>query len=265
MRLKNKIIINRRYSDVNPEVCGKEHCLPLHSYGPAVRSYWLLHFVVSGKGIFKTRRGEYELGKNEMFIIRPNDVTSYCADENDPWAYMWIGFSTQLALPQILSSNDVIYAPYLADIFNECVDMKDISEGCRGYEAYLCSKIWELRARLEEGENSSGETVEGYIRSALNIMDSEYLRGITVEEVAERLHLNRSYFTKLFSKVMMVPPRDYLAALRMNKAAELMCDGGFSVSIAAASVGYPDVFSFSRAFKNYYGLSPTDYVKTKRH
>jgi len=63
---------------------------------------------------------------------------------------------------------------------------------------------------------------------------------------------------------MRTSPREYLATLRMNKAAELLC-GGFGVTVVAASVGYPDVFSFSRAFKNYYGLPPTEYVKTKRH
>jgi AraC-like DNA-binding protein len=62
---------------------------------------------------------------------------------------------------------------------------------------------------------------------------------------------------------MRTSPREYLTSLRMNKAAELLCDG-FGVTVTAASVGYPDVFSFSRAFKNYYGLPPTEYVKTKR-
>ena len=63
---------------------------------------------------------------------------------------------------------------------------------------------------------------------------------------------------------MRTSPREYLAALRMNKAAELLCEG-FGVSVVAASVGYPDVFSFSRAFKNYYKIPPTQYVKTKRN
>lgn len=260
----NKIVINRHYNDINPEVCGEQACKPSYSYGPAVRSYWLLHFVVSGKGMFKTRNGEYSLKKGDVFIIRPNEVTYYCADEEDPWTYMWIGFSGQLPPPKAIASNDVIYAPYLYDIFRAAIDMSDMSQDSRGYEARLCAKIWEIRAVFEDQETSSGEVVEEYIRSALNIMDGEYLRGITVEEVADRLHLNRSYFTKLFGKVMRTSPREYLASLRMNKAAELLCEG-FGVSVVAASVGYPDVFSFSRAFKNHYGLPPTEYVKTKRH
>ena len=51
--------------------------------------------------------------------------------------------------------------------------------------------------------------------------------------------------------------------INVKTKAELLCEG-FAVTVTAASVGYPDVFSFSRAFKNHYGLPPTEYVKTKR-
>lgn len=261
----NKIIINQHYSDINPEVCGKEECEAGHSYGPAVRSYYLLHFVVSGKGRFKTFGGEYALQKNDMFIIRPYDVTSYEADRGDPWTYIWIGFSSKLHLPSALGTKDVIYAPFLLDVFEKCVNAEDISQNGRGYEAFLCSKIWELISKLNEREGRSGEIGEGYIRSALNVMESEYSQGITAQEIAERLHLNRSYFSELFKNVMGRSPGNYLLSLRMEKAAELLCNMGLGVSVTANSVGYSDVFTFSRAFKNYYGLSPTDYVGTKRH
>lgn len=260
----SKIIINKHYKEINPTVCGREECTSGHFYGPAVRSYWLLHFVVSGKGVLKTSRGEYALGKNDVFVIHPYEVTYYEADKSEPWEYIWIGFSSSLPLPARLSEHDVFYAPFLSDIFHEAVNAEDVSAGGRGFEAFLCSKIWELISRLEVSEEHPSPLADGYVRAALNIMATEYHSGISVEEIADRLHLNRSYFSSLFKKVMNRSPREYLIDLRMKKAAEWLCERGFGVSVTAASVGYPDVFAFSRAFKNYYGVSPTEYTKMRR-
>ena len=261
---KSKIIINKQYIEINPTVCGREKCEAEHFYGPAVRNYWLLHFVVSGKGMFRTSRGEYSLGKNDVFIIRPYEITYYEADKAEPWEYLWIGFSSSLPLPARLSENDAFYAPFLSEIFHSAVNAEDISAGVRGFEAFLCSKIWELISRLEMSEEHPSPLADGYVRTAVNIMENEYHSGVTVEDIADRLHLNRSHFSITFKKVTGMSPREFLMSLRMKKAAVWLRDERLSVSVTAASVGYPDVFSFSRAFKNYYGVSPSEYINTKR-
>ena len=262
--LKSKIIINKDYKEINPTVCGCEECEAGHFYGPAVRSYWLLHFVVSGKGVFKTLRGEYTLEKNDVFVIRPYEVTYYEADSENPWEYYWIGFSSSIALPAKLTESDTLYAPFLAELFRDMINAEDVSAGGRGFESFLCAKIWEIISRLEMLEDHHSPLADGYVRTAVNIMKNEYQSGVSVEDIAHRLHLNRSHFSTTFKRVMGRSPREYLISLRMKKAAEWLRGGGISVSVTAASVGYPDVFTFSRAFKNYYGVSPTEYVKTKR-
>ena len=260
----SKVIMNKHYKEINPTVCGRENCARGHFYGPAVRGYWLLHFVVSGKGMFRTSRGEYSLGKNDIFIIRPHEITYYEADSDEPWEYVWIGFESSLDLPSRLTENDVLYAPFLAEIFRGAVSARDVSEGGKGFEAFLCSKIWEIVSRFEETEAHLSPVAGDYVRAAVNMMENEYHSGITVEDIAERLHLNRSHFSTTFKRVTGRSPREYLMSLRMKKAAELLCIKGLGVTVTAASVGYPDVFSFSRAFKNRYGVSPSEYIKAKR-
>ena len=75
------------------EVCdaGFEECEPGHAYGPAVRNYYLIHFVKSGKGVFSVGGNDYALEKNSAFLIRPGVVSYYRADSDDPWHYAWLG------------------------------------------------------------------------------------------------------------------------------------------------------------------------------
>ena len=90
--MKDTLLDNLHMADINPRICGVEACAPGHSFGPAVREYFLLHYVVRGKGIFRRGKREYTLQAGEIFVIRPGEVTYYEADMRDPWEYMWAGF-----------------------------------------------------------------------------------------------------------------------------------------------------------------------------
>lgn len=73
--------------------CGLQSCAPNHSWGPGVRDHFLIHFVLSGKGKYVCEGKEYDLKAGDMFLIKPSQVVSYIADENDPWEYYWVGFN----------------------------------------------------------------------------------------------------------------------------------------------------------------------------
>ena len=77
---KTLLIEDRGFLDFSPCDAGREDCAPSHKFGPHIRNYYLIHFVISGKGTFSTDRGEYALGKGEAFIIKPGEVTVYQAD-----------------------------------------------------------------------------------------------------------------------------------------------------------------------------------------
>ncbi len=262
INIEYKTLFSRGYSDVNPVLFGSEHCEKAHHYGPAVREYWLLHFVVSGKGKFKTSRGEYELSKNDMFIIKPYEITYYEADFDDPWEYIWIGFTANVRIPTNLDKNDTIYAPYLAKVFFEAREAAEKNSRSVGYEDYLCSKIWEVFSLLRHDNPSAVYTVENYIKEAINIMEAEYHRGITITEIADMLHLNRSYLSTVFKNAMKQSAKEYLTNLRMKRSAKMLKSGQYTVSVVAASVGFSDVSCFSRSFKTFFGVSPIDYINT---
>ena len=133
--LRARLITNQRIKPINPVLCGSEECDPQQEFGPCARHCWLWHFVVSGKGVFETPRGKYALGPGDMFIIRPYEITYYTADSTDPWSYMWIGFTSDIPLPTVLTSSDTLHAPFLSSLFKDAVEVENI---------HLPERFWEV-------------------------------------------------------------------------------------------------------------------------
>ena len=244
------LVANQNYRGFNPIFVGAQKCPPSHSFCPAIRNHHLIHYVVSGTGIFRTAEQEYALHAGEMFIIHPGEETYYEADAASPWHYIWIGFTADGELPLALPS--VIHAPAAMVIFQKMLDCESHE---KGRSAFLCARLWEFFTLLLEN-SESGEI--DYVQYALDCIHSEYVEPITVETIASRLGLNRSYFSTLFKSKTGVSPKRYLFEYRMRMAASLLKDEHKPVTVTANSVGYTDIFNFSKMFKQYYGVSPTE-------
>ena len=61
--------------------------IPGHSYGPAIRSGYMIHYILKGKGIYKTNGKIYQLSEGDAFLIKPDTLIYYEADHNHPWSY----------------------------------------------------------------------------------------------------------------------------------------------------------------------------------
>ncbi len=252
---QSEIVINQQYQGLNPVQFGLEDCAPGHSFGPAVRTHWLLHYVVSGFGSFTREGATYRLGPGEIFVIPPFLETYYEADRETPWRYIWVGFTNGETIPEPLS-HPVVRLPEAGVLFEE---MRRCGQLENGRSAFLSGCLWSLWALLLE----QGAPKADYVEKAVNCMRSEYMTHITVQQLATRLSLDRSYFSALFRRQLGLSPKQYLCRLRMEKAAALMVHGE-RPSTAALSVGYDDLSQFSKMFKRHFGCSPRGYLKKTR-
>lgn len=253
--LHMSIIPDMGYKDLNPMQFGCEDCAPSHDYGPAVRTHWLIHYVVSGSGMFRIGDKEYAVHRDDFFVIPPYVETYYQADEAHPWSYIWIGFYASDTLPAPLP--EVAHCPEARSIFTA---MKDCEKHEASRSAFLTAKLWDFFTLLLH----TNEQPTGYLEAALTCIHSEYMNGITVDEIARRLNLERTYFSTLFKRQFGISPKQYLLAYRMQVAAKLMCEAQSSVTVAAYSVGYSDIFNFSKMFKRHFGMTPSEYIKESK-
>ena len=260
--------INTKYdSNIYVYHCGWEKCTPKHSYGPTVRDHFLIHFVISGQGKFYHQDKVYEIKENEGFLISPDDVTYYEADEKNPWNYLWVGFNGIKApeyLNQIgLNKNNPIIKPKDSEFIIDCLKkLTESSKIARGREVRMLGYLYLFLSKLieESKYNAILHYKDEYIVKAIEYSEMNYSRNITVKNMAEHLGLNRSYFSSLFKKTLNVSPQKFLIHYRISKACELMKHHkNLTVGDISRSIGYADPLVFSKTFKSIKGCSPSDY------
>ena len=253
---------NKVLKDINPRSCGMAQCLPNHSWGPNARQYYLLHYVISGEGIFTTDRDSLRVPAGQIFVIRPHEIVTYTANELNPWQYCWVGFESSLDLSDILSQ-PTITAPECAHIFYALRDCADIAID---REWYICGKIYELLSLLKNQRKSNKNRSLRYVRMSQNYIETHFQNPtLRVDKLAKDLNLDRAYFSKIFREHTGKSPQRYIVDFRLDKAAEILAHQGLSPGEVAEQVGYNSIYNFSRMFSRKFGVPPGAYSAKARH
>ncbi len=276
------IFPNENFLDLRIYQYGYEQCAPLHSFGPFIRNHYLFHYVISGQGALDataedgvtTRR--YEIQAGQGFLICPGLINTYRADETHPWKYVWIEFDGLRASESLRYAGLTAAQPiYRADDEAQSNRVRDLmlyiadhSEAPAihliGYLYLFVDALMQSSAtRVSAQEN---QLKDFYIQEAVNYIEQNYQRNLTVEEVADACRLNRSYFSKLFKDNVGCPPQEFLIRVRLAKAMELMCSSNAAIGEIAVRCGYSNQFHFSRAFKKHYGIPPQKWrAQNRKH
>ena len=99
------------------------------------------------------------------------------------------------------------------------------------------------------------------IQKARRYIDENFAKDISLDEVADYVHLNPIYFSRFFKQKTGENFISYLVALRMARAIELLKSSDYKVYEISELVGYKSVKYFSRVFKQTTGYSPADYAQ----
>jgi len=86
----------------------------------------------------------------------------------------------------------------------------------------------------------------------------------SVERLAEEAGMSRSPFSGRFAEIVGEPPHAYVARVRMHRASRLLRETDRTLADIAAAVGYDSESSFSRAFRNQFGVSPGAFRREAR-
>lgn len=246
--------------------CGWADCMPLHSYGPASRPNYILHYVLDGKGTYWVGGQKYRLSKGQGFLIEPETLTFYQADRDDPWTYLWVGFGGTGAADLLreigLTSGQLTYRCGYGDELKELVfsmlrhTHPNLSERCllQG-QLYEFFSVLTRDLTVESPKASRRENL--YVQKAAAYIRSHFAKGVRVDELAAALNVNRSYLYTLFKNTIGLSPKEFLRSFQISRAREELILTDLSIEEVAASCGFASGLTFSRAFKQITGMPPS--------
>ena len=92
------------------------------------------------------------------------------------------------------------------------------------------------------------------------ILEGFLQEDITVESLAEKCNMSQSYFKRLFKEKYGIPPKKYMIRLKIDHACDLLRLKRYTVTQIAEICNFSDVYFFSRQFKEYVGITPTQFA-----
>lgn len=236
---------------------------PTHCFGPAVREYYLLHFIESGKGTIERNGKITQLQTGDAFLIRPGEITTYRADPFEPWTYYWISFNGSFAKTLIDSATDRLCMPYQK---SGLVTLKNTFTQITNTEtADIMTLLHTLFSVLEsiKPQDAAAARINATdtVTLAMHYMEENYQKDIDVASLAAQLGFSRAYFSTLFQKSTGETPYRYLTKIRLRRACAYLKEDSLSVEEIAYSVGFSSLQRFSEMFKKEYDYSPLQYKK----
>ena len=133
-----------------------------------------------------------------------------------------------------------------------------------GYYFASLSLLYKIFAELQSKIYVFGEHFARIKPAVDEIHDLFLQKELSVEKLADKCGIGQSYFQRLFKEKYGVPPKKYIIQLKINHACELLRLERYSVTQISELCNFSDVYFFSRQFKEYMGITPTQFIKKYR-
>ena len=135
-----------------------------------------------------------------------------------------------------------------------CTDME-------GMKKWFLDKTSEICSNMESAREKEAVSI---IEKAKSYIRDNYKKDISLDEVSREVDISPYYFSKLFKQETGGNFIEYLTEIRLRNARELLKDSGLSIKEICAESGYSDPNYFSRIFKKYEGVTPSEFRERLR-
>lgn len=149
--------------------------------------------------------------------------------------------------------------------------IRELKERGIGYELEVKSSLYRVLAMLVRRHAASGHAAEEYQQRTRNLkrfrpvfqrIEEGYREALSVEELARIAGLSRFHFSRLFKELTGRTVTEYIHAVRIDMSEQFLRDPALTVSEIAENTGFTDIYYFSRMFKKYKKVPPSEWRKT---
>lgn len=232
---------------------------------------YMIGTLIKGESTFVIEEKSYAVKENEICIIPPK-VVHACTPFESSEEWQFLNFHTsQRFLQDIVNTicgentnfsfnsyfvEDKELSSYLRNIIyktlnNEFIDEEDILN----FLTMLLKTYATFDKKVKELKKEKFEVLFKYLKN-----EPYCLTHLDFYKMAEIMNMNPYYFHRTFSKTIGLTPQTFINSLRISKATELLEQYDSLVEVALQS-GFYDQAYFTKQFKKYYGVTPTNYKK----
>jgi len=251
-------------------ICGGyEKCAPDFDINRTNYPYYFVKYTLRGQGTLEIDAQTLLLKPGVLTGFEPGIAHHYKADPTDPMEHIFITFlgnqAPDLFRKSTLSENHYIETANPEQILNQFRKIIDVGLQKPSFSQEICCHYLYILL-LEMAASSADPTAHVSIsmqtyQKCKAYIDHHFSWIETPGEVAEQCDIDVRYMASLFKKHCRTSPSQYIMALKLNKAANLLLNTDDKIKEIAEQVGFGDPYHFSKNFKQFHGLSPNHYRK----
>ena len=222
------------------------------------RPSWAIVIKYEGETVYMSKGKSYLSDIQNLVILPKGCSYEWCCTHSGH--YSIIEFESELVCDDIFSFS-VNSSEKILKLFKELEYKRTLKKPM--YQIESIRDTYSILLTLTQTMSKKYLPTEkrSKISPALDYIAKNYNMDITNEDLARLTGLSTVYFRKLFTEVLGISPIKYVHELRIKKAKEMLKSDYSSISNIAQSLGYLNIYDFSRAFKKYVGISPSKYEK----
>ena len=222
-----------------------------------------LIYVINGESHARADRKDEMIKTGDLFISFPNQIHYYEGSKTGEYLILIFSPDILFELKNILYDN-VPKKNILCDMQNsEIVKLllkaaNTDGDYRRTFSAGLINQIMAM-ILPEIGIKPRIKTDNTTLQSILNYCQKNFAEELSLEKLAEDLHMSKYHISHLFSEKLNISFSTYISIIRIDAACELLEETDKKTSDISEEVGFGSIRSFNRAFMHLTGTSPLQY------
>lgn len=258
--------------------CGyyRVHTTPvIETPHPEGRNDYQLLYIAAGKGefYFKGSKEPTIVTKGNMILFRPGEPQVYYYYAVDKTEVYWVHFTgwkveEYLERYELPHDENVFFTGVSPDypwIYNQMI--RELQLQRVNHEdmisLYMHHIFITINRYIKERRETKNDTINDIERAAHYFKDN-YNKQISIEQYAAEHLMSVNWFIHSFKSVMKMSPMQYIISLRISMAKGYLENSAKNISEISNEVGYGNALYFSRLFRKYTGMTPTEYRKRNR-
>ncbi len=253
---------------------GREECTADYTIERESFPYYAIEYIASGRWILSSENGEQEVGPGTIFAYSPQTHYKIKPIDSDNLVKFFVDFTGTESHQKCAAAGLVFGAPiqlmntrWVHDIFDHLISLAHASDDLPKPAGTLLIELLLLRLqedKVTEKIDQHPHAYTSYMRCRRFIM-RHFLTIRRMEEVANHCFVDSAYLSRLFKQFSNERPYQFLTRLKINHAAELLIRNQLSIQEIASHVGYDDPYHFSRVFKSFHAVPPSQFQSRSHH